>query len=935
MSTIDSVTPLFKSTINNRACNRGDRKKLLNFKHNFSSSFIDPFDEFEWRTTDTEILDSHGRTVFKQCGVEVPAFWTDQATKIVASKYFRGHLDDDNREYSVRQVISRVVSTIYNWGKEQNYFLNDEAATAFKSELKYLLVNQYMAFNSPVWFNIGVDTVKYPQASACFINSVEDTMEGIMNLAAVEARLFKGGSGTGTNLSTIRSSREKLSKGGTASGPVSFMRGLDAFAGVIKSGGATRRAAKMVILDIDHPDILEFIDCKAIEEKKAHALIEAGYDGGFNIQGGAYDSVGFQNANHSVRVSDYFMQLSRETPDREFSTHYVTTGETCDIFNVNVVLRRIAEAAWTCGDPGIQFDDTINRWHTCKNSGRINASNPCSEYMFLDDTACNLASINLLKFLNPDGDFDFDAFDHACRITITAQEILVSNVYYPTQKIADNSENYRPLGLGYANLGALLMSMGIAYDSALGRTYAALITAQMTQSAYDQSVKMAKAMGPFNGYAKNAEPMNEVIRAHTNAVTNIESEIAKIDDTDSATIAKLRKQLDIIYKKFSKTCEKGEKVGYRNSQVTVIAPTGTIAFMMDCDTTGIEPEIALIKYKTLVGSGHLRIVNNRVRAALEKRKYDSTVIDDIIAYIDDYGTVEGCDDLLPEDLRIFDCAFKPENGSRYIHYLGHLKMMAAAQPFLSGAISKTVNVPEHITAEEIQAIYFTSWKLGLKSVAVYRDNSKRTQPLSTSKNQLNNNSTVYPSIITEELKPSRRRLPDERQSITHKFTVGQHEGYINVGLYDDGTPGEIFVNMSKEGSTMRGLMDAFATSISMLLQYNIPLTTLVRKFKDMRFEPHGWTGNSDIPQAKSLLDYIFRWLEIKFIGTSLSEQNTNDYKEERHKLYDIEENKKNSFENELQTYTEGSPTCHECGEFMVRAGTCYRCLNCGETSGCG
>jgi len=921
----------------------------LTVTRHFTKPGVHPYDEVEWELRTAAITGEGGEVVFQQKDAEVPVFWSQQATKVVVSKYFRGHLDDPARERSVKQLISRVADTISGWGRAGGYFATDADAEVFNAELTYLLLHQYMAFNSPVWFNVGLADNPKPQCSACFINSVDDNMESIMRLAATEARLFKGGSGAGSNLSRIRSSKERLSGGGIASGPVSFMKGYDSFAGVIKSGGKTRRAAKMVILNVDHPDVLEFINCKADEEKKAWALIESGYDGGFNVAGGAYDSVFFQNANHSVRLTDEFMRAFEA--GGKYSTHYVTSGEPAEELDAAAVMRQIAEATHVCGDPGLQFDTTINRWHTCKSTDRIYASNPCSEYMFLDDTACNLASLNLMKFrrteaASPSGAhaFDVDAYIHACEITITAQEIIVDNASYPTEKIEENSHAFRPLGLGYANLGALLMSWGLPYDSDAGRAFAGALTAVMTGAAYRQSARIAGHLGPFAGYRRNEESMLDVIAMHRDAVEDIDHEILPEDLSTAA------------YQVWDEALELGEQYGYRNSQATVLAPTGTIAFMMDCDTTGIEPDIALVKYKTLVGGGVLKIVNQTVPLALQRLGYSGEAVSAIISHIEEHGTVEGAPGLLDEHLPVFDCAFRPANGVRSIHHMGHVRMMAAAQPFISGAISKTVNVPEEASVEEIADAYHQAWKLGLKAIAIYRDNSKRTQPLSTSmksgKSERSGKSEeeVVSEIAAMAARPYRRRLPDERQSVTHKFSIAGHEGYIHVGLYEDGNPGELFVTMSKEGSVISGLMDAFATSVSLALQFGVPLEVLVRKFSHMRFEPSGWTPNPDIPFAKSIMDYIFRWMGLRFVPNE--DQPTEDPSLEtaakpadspalvpvstilngnghvngvgiRHEM------------SEIAKMQEDAPPCSECGMIMVRAGACYRCDNCGATSGCG
>ncbi len=907
-------------------------RKGMRFQNIFSTPGVHPFDEIQWEKRDAAISSASGEKVFEQKGVEVPAFWSQLATNVVVSKYFHGKPGTPERETSVRQLIHRVARTITDWGIKDKYFASKNDAEVFYHELTYLLVHQYGSFNSPVWFNVGVE--KHPQCSACFINSVEDTMESILDLAKTEGMLFKYGSGTGTNLSVLRSSKESLSGGGKASGPVSFMKGFDAFAGVIKSGGKTRRAAKMVILNADHPDIVEFINSKANEEKKAWALIDAGYDG--SIDGEAYSSVFFQNANHSVRATDEFMRAVIE--DREWTTYAVTTGEPMDTYRARDLMRQIAEATHICGDPGMQFDTTINDWHTCPNSGRINASNPCSEYMFLDDTACNLASLNLMKFLDEEGHFDIEAFKHAVRTFITAMDIIVDNSRYPREAIARNSHLYRTLGLGYANLGALLMSLGLPYDSDAGRAYAAAVTSILTGHAYTTSAELASQMGPFEEFPKNRAPMLRVIRKHRDAAYNINQNYLPEALAKAATGV------------WDTALELGERHGYRNAQVSVLAPTGTIAFMMDCDTTGVEPDIALVKYKKMVGGGVLKMVNNSVPRALKRLGYDDKTIKDIVEYIDQNDTIEGAPQLKEEHLEVFDCAFKPVNGVRSIHYMGHIKMLAAVQPFISGAISKTVNVPEEITPDEIMEAYITAWKLGVKAVAIYRDNSKRTQPLTT----------TIKEAVKEYGRPYRRRLPDERQAITHKFSVGGHEGYITVGMYEDGSPGEIFIVMAKEGSVVSGLMDSFATAISLALQYGVPLKVLVNKFTHTRFEPSGFTGNPQIPYAKSVMDYIFRWLALKFLPkeekekylTTPVEENTNENQAPFLSLgtqtapkadaVDIPEKNPQGdtassiTEKEHQTFElqADAPTCSECGNIMVRNGSCYKCLECGATSGC-
>lgn len=881
---------------------------------------VSPYDEVTWELRTAVITGEGGEVVFEQKDVEVPASWSQLATNVVVSKYFRGHLGDPARERSVKQLIRRVAETMTGWGRAGGTFASEADADAFHDELTFLLLNQYASFNSPVWFNVGLPDNPKPQCSACFINSVDDDMESIMRLAATEARLFKGGSGAGSNLSRIRGSREPLAGGGTASGPVSFMRGYDAFAGVVKSGGKTRRAAKMVILNDDHPDIMEFIGCKATEEKKAWALIEAGYNGGFNVPGGAYDSVFFQNANHSVRASDAFMRAAEA--GGKWQTRWVLNGEPAETLNASDVLRAISEATHVCGDPGLQYDTTINRWHTCKITDRIYASNPCSEFVFLDDTACNLASINLMKFRREDGSFDPESFTHACEVLITAQEIIVDAASYPTEKIAQNSHDYRPLGLGYANLGALLMAAGLPYDGAAGRAYAAAISALMTGAAYRQSARIASFTGPFPGYAPNRDSMLGVMRMHR----------AATDEIDPTAVAS--DLLTAARQSWDEAVALGEEHGYRNAQATVIAPTGTIAFMMDCDTTGIEPDIALVKYKTLVGGGVMKIVNQTVPEALDRLGYDEAAARAIVEYIDQNGTIEGAPGLLDEHLPVFDCAFRPAAGVRSIHHMGHVKMMAAVQPFISGAISKTVNVPEEATVEDIYDTYLQAWKLGLKAIAIYRDNSKRTQPLSTGKKVAAEQQPATP-------KPYRRKLPDERTSITHKFSVAGHEGYVTVGLYEDGMPGEIFVTMSKEGSTISGLMGAFATMVSFSLQYGVPLEFLVKKFAHTRFEPSGWTGNKEIPIAKSVLDYIFRWMALKFLpNDQLPEEEKSMANGHHHApppamsgTHHVHTNGTNG--NGVAALQEDAPPCSDCGAIMVRAGACYRCLNCGTTSGCG
>ncbi len=818
----------------------------LEFPRFFTQPGRDPFDEIEWELRAAVIANEKGEAVFEQRDVEIPKAWSQQATNIVVSKYFRGQLGTPERERSVRQLIGRVVTTITEWARAHKYFASDESLQAFSDDLKHLLIYQKAAFNSPVWFNCGFE--KAPQCSACFINSVQDTMDSILTLARTEGMLFKFGSGTGTNLSPIRSSKELLAGGGTASGPVSFMKGYDAFAGVIKSGGKTRRAAKMVILNAEHPDIVEFINCKVEEERKAWALIDAGYDGSFT--GPAYSSVFFQNSNNSVRVADEFMRAALD--DGEWQTRAVTTGEVVDTYKAKDLLKLIAEGTYVCGDPGMQFDTTINEWHTCSNTDRIYASNPCSEYMFLNDSACNLASLNLLKFVREDGEFDVTSYRAALRTLITAQEILVDNASYPSKAIEKNSHEYRPLGLGYANLGALLMSRGLPYDSDAGRAYAAALTALMTGDAYAQSARVARDHGgPFAGYEKNREPFLRVMRKHRDAMRDVDAGAVPEDLYEAAQDA------------WDEAVELGEQHGYRNAQATVLAPTGTIGFMMDCDTTGVEPDIALVKYKKLVGGGLMKIVNQTVPMALARLGYAPPVVQAIVDYIDKNETIEGAPGLRERDLPVFDCAFKAAKGTRSIHYMGHIKMMGATQPFISGAISKTVNVPKEATVDEIMQAYIESWRMGAKAISIYRDGSKRTQPLNTSRTSPE---AAAQAAVAAAGQPVRRKLPDERRAITHKFDIAGHEGYITAGLFDDGTPGEIFLVMAKEGSTISGFADAFAQAISYALQYGVPLQVLVDKFSHVRFEPSGMTKNPEVRFAKSIVDYIFRWLAAKFLS---------------------------------------------------------------------
>jgi ribonucleoside-diphosphate reductase alpha chain len=1076
----------------------------LTFTRWFSNAGVSPYDEVQWEKRTASITDSKGNTIFEQKDVEVPIDWSMTATNIVASKYLHGQMNTPERETGVRQLVQRVAETVKNWGVKGGYFATATDAEIFHDELAHMLVTQKVAFNSPVWFNVGCDrlepnsdgtswhwdaatgTVKFeatgyrnPQCSACFINSVDDSLESILTLAKTEGMLFKWGSGTGTNLSPIRGSKELLSGGGEASGPLSFMRGFDAFAGVIKSGGKTRRAAKMVILNVEHPDIIDFIECKAKEEAKAFALIRAGYDGS-GPDSEAYSSIFFQNANNSVRVTDEFMRAYEA--DGNFSTRAVKDGRPVATYKARDIMHKISKATWECGDPGMQFDTTINKWHTSKNTARINASNPCSEYMFLDNSACNLASFNLLKFVNAAGQFDIAAYRHAVSVVITAMEILVDNSGYPTENIAKNSHDYRPLGLGYANLGALLMAFGLPYDSEAGRDLAAALTAIMCGQSYLQSAIVAGTCKPLGsatpltagsedkggacpGFYVNREPFLDVIRMHRAEVNNIgRSRTAG----EPFTVPQLDALIDASRECWDMALVYGEKFGYRNSQVTVLAPTGTIGFMMDCDTTGIEPDLALVKYKKLVGGGMIKIVNNTVPAALFKLGYKEDDVNAIVSYIDATGTIEGAPGIKPEHLAVFDCSFKPAKGTRSIHYMGHIKMMSATQPFLSGAISKTVNLPNEATIEDVAEAYAESWRRGIKAVAIYRDGSKGTQPLNTSMDTKKEPSAldaaaervlaniaagqaaaaadvkaleakvsekleitakqvvaaanafqksveeiakaaavpvikavpVTPAVPPQDLnappRAVRHRLPEERASVTHKFSIAGHEGYITVGLYPNGQPGEIFIRMAKEGSTVSGLMDSFATAVSLALQHGVTLRMLCEKFAHTRFEPSGWTGNEQIGYAKSLMDYIFRWLSLRFLSgtqltlfaglapqapqlpespTLLSEPETEESmpqdqlerlaEEVARKLNQVggttaapaggiaPEIQATSSHGELEfpdlkdrgvhhaadamreMYVMGdAPSCSVCGAIMVRNGSCYRCMSCGSTSGC-
>lgn len=966
--------------------------KGLKWVQKFCPKDTDPWASVEWSKRDCTINDSKGGIVFQQLGVEAPVDWSDTAVNIAASKYFYGHVGEEGRENSIRDMINRVAHTISFWGMDDGYFASYEDSIAFYNDMVWLLLHQCFAFNSPVWFNLGVD--EHPAVSACYINSVDDTMESIMDLAKTEAMLFKGGSGAGVNLSKLRGSSEHLSKGGTASGPVSFMKGYDSFAGVLKSGGRVRRAAKIIILDADHPDIEEFISCKMVEEKKAHALIAAGYDGSFNAKGGAYDSIFFQNANHSVRVTDAFMEAVEEKGYFELTDR--VTGKMNKCVEADELLTRMAEAAWFCGDPGLQFDTTINDWHTCPESGRIEASNPCSEYMHINDSACNLASLNLMKFRKKDTKgFDYGMFSSACALIIIAQDILVDRASYPTPKIGENARNFRQLGLGYANLGSLLMVNGLPYDSDEGRDMAARITCEMQLAAYGMSIRLAKVKGPFAGYHKNREAMLGVIIKHGQAAKEL--------------------NVDSMASKWDSILVNGQAYGFRNSQVSVIAPTGTIGMLMDCPTTGIEPNFALVSYKKLVGGGYVKLVNDGVREALTKgRGYDNRTADLIMTHIAETGTIEGFvyDDfhsLNERTVAVFDCAQKPANGKRFLSPDAHLLMMAAVQPFLSGAISKTCNVPNEYTVEDIKALYIRAWKLGLKSITVYRDGCKMSQPLNTRKEEVKDGQSVgavqgdgtvpradasgvgkgsrasvvggsAPRLPIQDREhaapvqssavqaPFRRRLPTERNAVIHKMDIGGHEGYVTVGLYGDGTPGELFLTMSKEGSTIAGLMDAFATSVSLGLQYGVPLETLVSKFSHTRFEPSGYTGSSELGYASSLIDYIFRWLDLRF-GASLKKKveaddtsgGASEYTQANPNFFYKEPVTMESIQAiveplkldvwspqvravgvvtgvpgwaQRQTASSDAPCCSSCGSMMVRSGSCHRCTNCGGTSGC-
>jgi ribonucleoside-diphosphate reductase alpha chain len=874
----------------------------------------DPFDEIEWEIRDATIPGRAG-PAFEQRGVEFPKFWSQTATNIVAQKYFRGRLSSPERESSVRQMIGRVVDTVVAWGRAGGYFADDAEAETFEAELKAILVNQYASFNSPVWFNVGFE--ERPQCSACFILSIEDSMEAILDWIRREGVIFRGGSGSGVNLSRLRSSKEQLSKGGYASGPVSFMRGADASAGTIKSGGKTRRAAKMVVLDVDHPDIEEFVWCKAKEERKARVLESAGYD--MSLDSPDWASIQYQNANNSVRVSDTFMEAAAD--GHEFSLTARVDGTVVQTVDARDLLRQIAAAAWECADPGVQYDTTINSWHTLPNTGRINASNPCSEYMSIDDSACNLASLNLMKFRREDGELDIDAFEHAVDVVFLAQEILVGYSSYPTPEIERNAKRFRQLGLGYANLGALLMARGLPYDSDDGRAYAGAITALMTGRAYRKSAEIASRMGSFAGYQVNRAPMIGVIAKHRAAVGNIDHEAVPADLMTAARQA------------WDDALDLGEVHGFRNAQATVLAPTGTISFMMDCDTTGVEPDFSLVKSKKLVGGGEITIVNKTVPMALEKLGYAPREVEEVVAFVDERNSVVGAPYVKTEHYPVFDCAV----GDRAIHYLGHVKMMGATQPFISGAISKTVNMPESSTIDDVMNLYIEAWQLGVKAIAIYRDNCKVAQPLSSS----GSDKAAPPPVHVHE----RKRLPDDRTEVGRKFRVGEYEGYIHVGTYDDGSPGDIFVDIAKDGTTLQGLMNSLMIAVSMGLQYGVPPEVYVSKLSHLRFEPSGLTNDQDIRVAKSIVDYIFRWFGKRFLSAEQQEEAGILSAEVKARLAERYAAGEESAPAEpvetpppgqtaLFNSWEDAVECARCGGRMVRTGSCYTCRDCGTNTGC-
>jgi ribonucleoside-diphosphate reductase alpha chain len=958
------MNPLLHPTISEPATTGS----ALSIRRLFTEPGTHPFEAVEWERRDARI--GHGdRVAFEQLGVEFPKSWSQNATNIVSQKYFRGQPGSPERESSVKEMISRVAGTITGWGRAGGYFASEEDASAFNHELTHILLHQMAAFNSPVWFNIGWHPEGDPkcQASACFILSVEDTMESILEWNTKEGMIFRGGSGSGINLSKIRGSMEPLAKGGTASGPVSFMRGADSWAGSIKSGGGTRRAAKMVVLDVDHPDIREFIWCKAKEEDKAAALRDAGFD--MSIDGDGFFSIQYQNANNSVRLTDEFMRAVEE--DGEWRLIARTTGEPIgDPIPARELMREIAEAAWRCADPGVQYDTTINQWHTNPNTGRITASNPCSEYLSIDDSACNLASLNLMKFRRSDGTLDVEAFQHAVDIVLLAQEIIVTPSSYPTERISSNARAYRQLGLGYANLGAYLMADGVPYDSDAGRGTAAAITALMTGRAYRRSAEVAAALGPYDGYATNREPHNNVMCMHRDASYAIPD--ATCADQELLTAAR---------RSWDEAVELGERHGYRNAQASTLAPTGTISFLMDCDTTGVEPDFSLVKFKELVGGGQMTIVNKTVPLALQTLGYSEPQIEQIEAHLAEHGTIVGAPGLAAEHLPVFDVAV----GERAISHMGHIKMMGAVQPFISGAISKTVNLPQEASVEDIADAYTQAWHLGIKALAIYRDGSKTAQALRTDAQQGVKEPADVDALVDAavtkalaEAGPRRKRMPRERQSITHKFSIGGHEGYITAGMYEDGTVGEIFLtDIGKEGSTLRGMMNSFATAISIALQYGVPLETLVQKFSYMRFEPEGITGNPEIPFAKSMPDYIMRWLASRFLDTDAQEELGILTPEVRARKA-AQEAAQSMISSDTASPAGGNgetaspapqagmaaasaqrtpaaaaltdsppvvparlqgldlgPACSQCGGMMQRTGSCYTCSSCGNNTGCG
>ena len=885
----------------------------LKFRRVFTKPGVHPFDEINWVKRDA-MIGSGEKKVFEQLGVEFPDFWSQNAVNITSAKYFRGKLGSPEREWSVKQMISRVTRVIRAWGEKFGYFNNLEEAQTFEDELTHLLVYQKASFNSPVWFNVG--TTETPQCSACFILSVEDHMKSILEWITNEGMIFKGGSGSGVNLSPLRSKRESLSQGGKASGPVSFMRGADSVAGMIKSGGTTRRAAKMVVMNVDHPDIMDFIRAKAEEEKKVHALQAGGFEMS-DLNNDAWTSIQFQNANNSVRITDDFMRAAEA--NREWQTKFITTGDVADTYRAKDLLLEIAKAAWECGDPGVQFDTVINDWHTCPMTGRINASNPCSEYMHLDNSACNLASINLLKFLREDGTFMVSEFKHAVRVFILAQDIIVQGSSYPIPKITENARNFRELGLGYANLGALLMFKGLPYDSEEGRAWAGAISSVLAGEAYRFSAELASYVGPFAGYKVNETPMLRVMRKHSRASREINSALLR----DPVLAGEATKVWD-------EAIELGEKNGFRNSQATVIAPTGTIGLMMDCDTTGVEPDFSLVKMKQLVGGGWMSIVNAGVERALLNLGYGKSEASAILNWVKDNGTVEGAPNFKPEHLPIFDCAVKPAKGTRCISWQGHVKLVASVQPFISGAISKTFNMPNETTKEEIADAYLMAWKLGIKAFAVYRDGSKASQPLQTAHSSAKKDE---PALAPAS---ARRRLPDTRKSETHKFTIAGHEGYLTYSTFDEGNLAEIFIRVAKQGSTLSGLLDSFAISVSMSLQYGVPLKELAHKFIHSRFEPAGFTKNPDVQVATSIIDYIFRYLALRF----LSDDDLEEFGMARtHQILETaptvvqEKVEKRESKKSNGRYVIAETVCRHCGGMMVRTGSCLTCLQCGTSSG--